>query len=75
MVKLYYDKFSGIRNCSPLKLQERMERAMEQMRKDHYSTFYKHLLICDPFLDVDFLRQIQVHYDINLKLEMLIEKL
>jgi hypothetical protein len=26
------------------------------------------------FLGVDFLKEIQVHYDINLELEMLIEK-
>jgi hypothetical protein len=42
-----------------------MERAMEQVRKDQYSTLCKHLPICDPSLGVDFLREIQVHYDMN----------
>jgi hypothetical protein len=52
-----------------------MERAMDQVRKDHYSAYYKHLLICDPSLGVDFLKKIQAHYDMNLELEMLTEKL
>ncbi len=48
---------------------------MEQVKNNHYSAFCKHLPICDPFLGVDFLKEIQVHYDMNLVLEMLIEKL
>jgi hypothetical protein len=48
---------------------------MEQVKKDHYSAFCKHLPICDPSLGVDLLREIHVLYDMNLKLEMLIEKL
>jgi putative hemolysin len=48
---------------------------MEQVRKDHYSAFCKHLLVCDLSLGVDFLKEIQVHYDMNSKLEMLIKKL
>jgi hypothetical protein len=51
-----------------------MERAMEQVRKDHYLAFCKHLPICDPFLGVNFLREIQVHYDMNSKLKMLTKK-
>jgi hypothetical protein len=52
-----------------------MEKVLEQVRKDHYSAFCKHLLVRDFFLVVDFLREIQVHYDMNLELEMLIEQL
>jgi hypothetical protein len=52
-----------------------MERDMEQARKDHYSTFCEHLQICDLFLGVDLLKEIQVYYDMNLELELLIEKL
>jgi hypothetical protein len=52
-----------------------MEKAMELVRKEHYSAFYKHLSICDPTLGLDFLKEIEVHYDMNLEPEMLIEKL
>jgi hypothetical protein len=51
-----------------------MERTMEHMKKDHYSTFCKHLSICDPSLGVDFVREIHVHYDMNLEPEMLTQK-
>jgi hypothetical protein len=47
---------------------------MEQVRKDHYSTFYKYLPICDPYLGGYFLNETHVHNDMNLELEMLIEK-
>jgi hypothetical protein len=52
-----------------------MEKTMEQVRNNHYLGFYKRLPICDPFLGVDFLREMQVHYDMNLVPKMLIEKL
>jgi hypothetical protein len=51
-----------------------MEKAVEQVKKDHYSAFYKQL-VCDQALSPDFLKEIQVHYDMNLEPEMLIEKL
>jgi hypothetical protein len=38
-------------------------------------TFCKHLLICDATLGLGFLKEIQVHYDMNSKLKMFIEKL
>jgi hypothetical protein len=41
-----------------IKVQERMERAMEQVYKDHYFAFCKHLLIYDPALGLDFLKGI-----------------
>jgi len=47
---------------------------MELVCKEHYSTFYKHLLVCDMALGPNFFKEIQVHYNMNLKLEMLIEK-
>jgi hypothetical protein len=52
-----------------------VERAMEHVKKEHYSAFCKHLPICDPSLGVDFLREIQVHYDMNLEPKMLTKKL
>jgi hypothetical protein len=47
---------------------------MEQVRKDHYSAFYKYLLVCDPFLGAYFLNETQVHYDMHLEPKMLIKK-
>jgi hypothetical protein len=52
-----------------------MERAMEQACKDHYSTFCKHPPISDLALGLSFLKEIQVHYDMNSKPKMLTEKL
>jgi hypothetical protein len=52
-----------------------MEKAMEQVRKEHYLTFCKHLLVCDPGLWIEFLQEIQAHYDNNLEPEMFIEEL
>jgi hypothetical protein len=74
VVKLFYEEFPNVRDYSPLRLQERMERTMEQAKKDHYSTIYKHLPICDPSLGAYFLKEIQVHYDMNSEPEMLTEK-
>jgi hypothetical protein len=45
-IKLYCEKLLKEGDKFLPKLQELMEKAMEQMRKEHYSTFYKHLLIC-----------------------------
>ncbi len=59
---------------SIVKLQECMERAMEWVCKDHYSTFCKHPPISDLALGLNFL-EIQVHYDMNLEPKMLMEKL
>jgi hypothetical protein len=59
MVKLYYEEFPNVKDCSPLKLHKQMDhKAMEQVRKDHYLAFCKHLPICDPSLGTCFLREI-----------------
>jgi len=34
-----------------------MENTMEQMEKDHYYAFYKHLLVCNPSFGVEFLHE------------------
>jgi hypothetical protein len=34
-----------------------MEKAMEQVRKDHYFTFHKYLLVCNIALYLDFLKE------------------
>jgi len=56
VVKLYCENGIEEDYRSPIKLQELMEKAMEQVRKTHYSTFYKHLpIICDLVLGPKFL--------------------
>jgi hypothetical protein len=58
VLKLYYEKIFDNGDKSIVKLQEQMERAMEQVCKDHYFTFGKHLLVCDPALGLNFLKEI-----------------
>jgi len=50
-------------------------KAMESVRKEHTTSFHKRLLVCDLTLGFEFLQQVQVHYNMNLDLEMMIEKL
>jgi hypothetical protein len=74
-VKPYYEEIHDPIKRSTTTLQKCMEKVMEQVRKDHYSPFCKHLLVCDPTLGPNFLKEIQVHYDMNLKPQMFMEKL
>jgi hypothetical protein len=50
-------------------------KAMESVQKECMIMFHKRLHVCDPTLDVEFLQQVQVHYNMNLDLEMMTEKL
>jgi len=52
-----------------------MEKAMEQVQKDHLITFTKHLPIYDLALIPEFMTRIQIHYDMNSNFEMFINKL
>jgi hypothetical protein len=74
-VKLYYEKIPNPMKRSTNKLQKRVEKVMEQVWKDHHSTFCKHLPVCDPTFGPYFLKEVQVHYVINSKPKMLMEKL
>jgi hypothetical protein len=38
-----------------------MDEAMDQVWKDHTSTFMNHLLVCDLAIGLEFSKQIQVH--------------
>jgi len=40
-----------------------------------YLCLHKTLLVCDPILGLEFLKQIQIHYNMNSKLEMFTKKL
>jgi hypothetical protein len=50
-------------------------KVMDAVKKECITPFNKHLLICDPTFKIEFLWQIQLHYDFNSKLEMFMEKL
>ncbi len=62
-IKLYFEQAPREGDKSPIKLHELMEKAMEQVKKEYYLTFYKHLLVCDLALRPKFLQEIQAHYD------------
>jgi hypothetical protein len=50
-------------------------KAMEVVRKDIWQSFISKLPMCDPTLGFKFLKQIQVHYNMNPKPKMLTKKL
>jgi hypothetical protein len=41
-----------------MKFQEQMEKTIDEVKKDHYLAFCKHLPICDPSLGLDVLKEI-----------------
>ncbi len=75
VIKFYYEDIPQKGDRFPTKMQELIEKVMEQVRKEHYSTFCKHSPICDPGLGLEFLEEIQAHYDNNSKLKMFTKKL
>jgi predicted RNase H-related nuclease YkuK (DUF458 family) len=52
-----------------------MDKVMDQVQKDHTFAFLSHLLNCDHVLSLEFLKQIEIHYDINSEPKMLTKKL
>jgi hypothetical protein len=58
VVKLYYEEIPNPAERSTCKLQERMEKAMELIQKEHYFAFCKHLLVCDMTLGPYFFKEI-----------------
>ncbi len=60
---------------SPSRLQALMDKVINQVWRNHTSAFMKHLPVCNLALGPEFLKQIQVHFDMNSKLEMFTEKL
>jgi len=75
VVKLYCEDIPQESDKSPAKIQELIEKAMEHVKKEHYSTFCKHFPICDSSIGTKFLQEIKAHYDNNLEPEMLNKKL
>ncbi len=67
VVKFYYEEVLNRAERSIGKLQEHMEKAMKLVQKEHYFSFYKHLPVCDMIIGLDFLKEIQVHYGMNLE--------
>jgi hypothetical protein len=72
---LYYVKVPNLALHDLDKLASLSTKAMENVQKEHMNTFHKWLLVCDPTLGVEFLQQIQVHYNMNLDPEMMMAKL
>ncbi len=64
-IKLYYEKMPKNWEHFQVKLQKWMEKVMEQVWKDEYFAFCKHMLVCDFMFGHDFLKEIQLHYNMN----------
>ncbi len=73
--ELYYLDVVNQALRDPNQLETLNNKAMDAIRKEHMIVFHKQLLVCDPSLGLDFLHKVQIHYDMNSKLEMLIKKL
>jgi hypothetical protein len=56
VVKLYYEKVWDEKLKSPSRLQALMDKAMDQVQKDHTFAFMKHLPICNLAFDFHFLK-------------------
>ncbi len=72
---MYFANVVNLVKKDPNQLQILSNKVMEAMWKEHMMGFHKRLPMCDPSLGSTFLQEVQVHYDINPKLEMLTEKL
>jgi len=75
VVKIYYENIPTNGKRSIVEFQKQMESTMEQVHKNHYFVFCKYLSMCDPTLGLDFLKEIQTHYNMNFEPEMLTKKL
>jgi hypothetical protein len=53
--KFYCENVPQEGDKSLAKMQELIEKVMEQVKKEHYSTFCKHLFVYDPGLGPEFL--------------------
>jgi hypothetical protein len=59
----------------PNQLETLNNNAMDAVRKEHMTNFHKWLFVCNPSLGPKFLHKVQIHYNMNPKPKMLIEKL
>jgi hypothetical protein len=73
--QLYYSDVVNPTSKDPNQLETLSNRTMDAVRKEHMTTFHKWLHVCDPSLNPKFLQEVQIHYDMNPKLEMLTKKL
>jgi hypothetical protein len=53
---MYYEEFPLEVDCSPIKLRSGWKKAMEQIKKDLYFFFCKHLPMCDHAFGTKFLK-------------------
>jgi hypothetical protein len=56
VMKLYYKEVLDEKLVSPSKLQALMNKAMDQVWKEHTFAFTKHLLVCDLAFSPKFLK-------------------
>jgi hypothetical protein len=72
---LYYANVLDLVFQNPEMLALLSNKAMENVRKEHMTTFHKILLVCDLTLGPEFFQQVQVQYNMNPDPKMMIEKL
>jgi UDP-N-acetyl-D-mannosaminuronate dehydrogenase len=75
VAKFYYEEVLDENLKSSSRTQALMHKVMEHVQKDLTATFTKHLSLCDPVFGLEFLKQIQLHYDVNSDSKMLTKKL
>jgi hypothetical protein len=59
--QLYYAEVLDLAFHDSKVLSSLSNKAMENIKKEHMTTFHKRLLVCDPSFGPKFLQQVQVH--------------
>ncbi len=72
--RLYYANIVDptLRNTN--QLETLSNKAMDVVRKEHMTTFHKWLRVYNPSLGPKFVHKVQIHYNMNPKSKMFIEK-
>jgi hypothetical protein len=63
--QLYYADVIDLALKDPDWLETLSKKAMDMICKEHMTIFHKQLLVCDPSLGLEFLQDVQIHYDMN----------
>jgi hypothetical protein len=61
--------------CDQKMLVSIINKAMDSVWNEHINVFHKRLHVCDLTLGAKFFQQVQVHYNMNINCEMMMEKL
>jgi hypothetical protein len=73
--QLYYANVTNLALRDLNQLETLSNKTMDMVHKGRMTIFHKKLPICVPSLGLEFLHEVQIHYDMNPELEMHTEKL